>query len=602
MRNKETLARSLRIAIGTAGAMLLVGAPAWAQTYHVNTPSDSVDAVIGDGLCADAAGFCSLRAAVQEANAQGGAVIRLGLGTHTLSIAGASEDLAATGDLDIQSGSKIQVIGSGSDRIDAAGLDRIFDVQAGASLRVRRTDLTGGSPPATQSGGAIQSAGDLIVDFATLSNNTVSGAGASGGAIFNAGGNTTVRDSTLQSNSAERAGGAIEANAGATKILRSTLHANSTGPSPGNGGGFHLTGAGTVRVINSIVASNSAANEGGGLWNSASGSMIVRVTQIHGNTASGDPLDAGGGGVHNDGGVLAMSVVTIDGNSADGLAGSGGGVLNVSGGTVTIANSTISNNSAQRAGGGVEANGANTTLWNTDLLGNTTGAAPGNGGGLHLTGTADIHVVGGEVSGNTAASEGGGLWNSAGGTMFVRNTTLNDNTASGALADNGGGALFNDGGTLTVRNASMDGNAADGAAGSGGAILNDGGTLSVALSTLSSNTASRAGGAIEAVAGSTTLFRSMLFSNETGPAPGNGGAFHVTGAGLVTIDDSDIRRNDAANEGGGVWCSNTADMTVANTTLSLNTSPVGPNAFADGPASTGTCSINGVVLAPESGI
>jgi hypothetical protein len=43
-------------------------------------------------------------------------------------------------------------------------------------------------------------------------------------------------------------------------------------------------------------------------------------------------------------------------------------------------------------------------------------------------------------------------------------------------------------------------------------------------------------------------------------------------------------------------------MTVSNTTLSLNTAPAGPNAFADGPASTGTCSINGVLLAPETGI
>jgi hypothetical protein len=265
-----------------------------------------------------------------------------------------------------------------------------------------------------------------------------------------------------------------------------------------------------------------------------------------------------------------MSVVTIDGNTADGLAGSGGGVLNVSGGTVTIANSTISNNSSQRAGGGVEANGSNTTLWNTALLGNSTGAVPGNGGGLHLTGVADIHVVGGEVSGNTAASEGGGLWNSAGGTMFVRNTTLDGNTASGAAADNGGGALFNDGGTLTVRNTSMDGNAADGAAGSGGAILNNGGTLSVDLSTLSSNTSSRAGGGIETVAGSTIVGRSMLVANETGPAPGNGGALHVTGAGDVDVFRTLVQGNIAASEGGGLW-NGSATMDVINSIILENT-------------------------------
>ena len=105
-----------------------------------------------------------------------------------------------------------------------------------------------------------------------------------------------------------------------------------------------------------------------------------------------------------------------------------------------------------RAGGGVEVLGPNaaTALTTTDLTGNGAAANPGNGGGLHITGTSDSFITGGTISGNTAASEGGGLWNDD-GTMTVNGTTIDNNTASGAAADNGGGGIFNDGGTPRYR-------------------------------------------------------------------------------------------------------------------------------------------------------
>jgi len=58
-------------------------------TFVVNSTDDAVDANIGDGICATASGFCTLRAAVQEANAHlGPDVISLPAGTYTLAIAG----------------------------------------------------------------------------------------------------------------------------------------------------------------------------------------------------------------------------------------------------------------------------------------------------------------------------------------------------------------------------------------------------------------------------------------------------------------------------------------------------------------------------------
>src|SRR3954468_19623754 len=43
-----------------------------AATFVVNSTSDTADASVGDGVCADASGGCTLRAAIQEANAAAG--------------------------------------------------------------------------------------------------------------------------------------------------------------------------------------------------------------------------------------------------------------------------------------------------------------------------------------------------------------------------------------------------------------------------------------------------------------------------------------------------------------------------------------------------
>ena len=81
---------------------------------------------------------------------------------------------------------------------------------------------------------------------------------------------------TITGNSATRAGGGIEAVAGSqTTLTRATLSENSTGDGPGNGGGLHLTGAGTVHVSRSVVTGNTAAAEGGGLWNSSAGVLTA---------------------------------------------------------------------------------------------------------------------------------------------------------------------------------------------------------------------------------------------------------------------------------------------------------------------------------------
>ncbi len=574
-----------------AGLLCAPNASAQASSFLVNSTADTPDANPGDGIAADAGGTTTLRAAIQEANAIGGAaLIRLDLqSNYTLTMAGAGEDLCATGDLDITA--NITLDGALS-TLNAAGMDRAFDVHPGGRLYCVDLTITGGAVFG-ESGGAIRNQGNTSLIRSTVTNCSATGDGASGGALFNDGGFLMVEECTLSMNDAERAGGAVEANAGTTLIDDSELSNNTTGPGPGNGGALHLTGAGSVDVRDSTISGNSASREGGGLWNSGSGTMTVDNCVVTLNAANGTAADDGGGGVFNDGGVLVLGWSSIANNTATQGSGSGGGLFN-NAGTAFVLTTDLNQNISNRAGGGVEIIAGVTEFSGSSLAGNSTGASPGNGGGLHLTGAGIVNFDRSRAVANSASAEGGGLWNSAVGTMSISNSVISNNVASGNDADQGGGGLFNDGGTLTVRNSNVNRNVADGTSGSGGGVLNNLGTLMIDSTRVLSNRSQRAGGGVEANVGTTTLVNVALSNNSTGSAPGNGGGLHLTGAGSVTIDVSRVDLNTASAEGGGLWNSATGTMVVTGTAVNNNTAPIGPDVFNDG----GTFTVDGVPVAP----
>jgi len=546
---------------------------------NVTTLEDTSDVNPGDGLCADADGGCSLRAAVQEANALGGPrTIRLDAdATYVLTIAGADENQAATGDLDISG--NITIRGRNS-TLDASGLDRAFDVMVGAALEVRKLHVINGAVTDANRG-AYRNSGILDVRQSSIMQCSARGVGASGGAISNESGELNVRTTIMMSNTSTRAGGAIEAVAGATLIRNCEMLNNETGPGPGNGGAFHLTGAGDVVVRDSLIEGNIAAREGGGLWNSGVGKMSVRDCEILGNVANGTAADDGGGGLFNDGGQRLVRHCSIRENDATTGAGSGGGVFN-NAGHVELRNCTVELNMSNRAGGGIEAREGTTMIEDSVLNFNMTGPSPGNGGALHLTGAGAVWVSGSQIMANLATAEGGGLWNANAGTMIVDDCTLRDNVATGDDPDQGGGGLFNDGGVMEVVSTTLIENIANGASGSGGGVMNNLGVLSLEDCIFVQNNASRAGGGIEANVGETMLDGVVLLLNVAGDSPGNGGGLHLTGAGDVDIFGGLVVLNAATTEGGGLWNASTGTMTVAGTAIFLNAAPVGADVFNDG--------------------
>ena len=190
--------------------------------------------------------------------------------------------------------------------------------------------------------------------------------------------------------------------------------------------------------------------------------------------------------------------------------------------------------------------------------------------------------------------------------MTVDNTLIDGNSAAGNDATQGGGGLFQDAGagTLTVTNSVVSNNTASGTSGSGGGVLNDQGTLVISDTSFSANDAIRAGGGIETNAGTVTLTDVDLDANTTGANPGNGGGFHAGGVNTVVYTGGTVSDNDAANEGGGLWCSNSGTFTATGITFLGNTAPDGADVYHQDPGATpsvSTCSINGSLIPQGTG-
>jgi len=173
----------------------------------------------------------------------------------------------------------------------------------------------------------------------------------------------------------------------------------------GPGAGLLIDG-GDVTITDSNITENmtTAGFDGGGIYQLA-GTLSISGTTIAENMAAGD-----GGGLFASVVTLIVDASTIRSNVASGAEGSGGG-LYLDAGTLSVSDSSITENRANRAGGGIEVvAGTTTTLTNVDFLRNNAGvlpavANPGNGGALHVTGNANVTIVGGVVIGNAAREE-----------------------------------------------------------------------------------------------------------------------------------------------------------------------------------------------------
>jgi CSLREA domain-containing protein len=224
-------------------------------TFTVDSAADDGDAVIGDGVCATALNACTLRAAIQEANAlAGNDTIVLPAGAYTLTIAGGNENAAATGDLDVSSTIVIAGAGAQTTIIDGGALDRVFDVLAGGSLSLRDLTVRNGATGVGEDGGGIRNAGTLTLDRVRVVDNTsdVTAAGIfSGGA----GASLTIAGSTISNNTAAPvATGAIFVGSSVATISNTTISGNT---SVNGVGAIRADGATTTVSLSAVTVANN---------------------------------------------------------------------------------------------------------------------------------------------------------------------------------------------------------------------------------------------------------------------------------------------------------------------------------------------------------
>ena len=268
------------IALCAVSAGLAFQFPAQAKRFNVNSTQDAVDANPGDGVCATATGECTLRAAIQETNALRGAdCIFVPGAVYTITIPGADEDCAASGDLDITDDLTIEGAGAQATIVDGGGLDRVFQVlpsqpQCGrtgvvsphvkiSGLTIRNGNVT--NDVTNNTGGGITNSIPGAQDgFLTLVDVVVTGNSAVfGGGIFNGwGASASMQKVTISANAAAYGAGLYSRDGGEVTITNSTISGNIA---TGGGGGIDTWFNASLLLTNVTIAENSAALVGGGI-------------------------------------------------------------------------------------------------------------------------------------------------------------------------------------------------------------------------------------------------------------------------------------------------------------------------------------------------
>ncbi len=410
-------------------APLLVLAIFWAATraggsvtaapmaeFTVDSTEDAIDDDPGDGDCATLDGDCTLRAAIQEANAFTGTDhILLPSGTYTLTLEGTGEDAAATGDLDITDSITLEGEGAATTIVDGGGLDRVLHVPDPLVV-VQLMGIQVRNGGGVGDGGGITNHGTLVLSDTVLADNT---AQVFGGAIHTTG-VLTVTDSTLTGNSGGSAAGGIY-NTGLLTIDDSTLTSNIT-----------------------YIAA--------GIYNTDTGVATITRSTISGNRAYDGPGDGHAGGIYS-GGELTVTYSAIISNTAEQF---GGGIQ--SHGTLTMSNSTLSGNIAYQFGGAIYTGIHNRSLYlnNVTVTNNRAGednAFSADGGGIYIDSNSGTVTLGNTILADNVDGNGGspnckGIitsqgYNLVGATMGCKfGVTSGDMTGAnpllGPLQDNGG--------------------------------------------------------------------------------------------------------------------------------------------------------------------
>lgn len=387
--------------------LFLIGfAPsAFAQTttFYVNSNLDDTnarDSDPGDGTCSDMNGRCTLRAAVDEANASSGDVVIVIPGQLPAGVSGnyslsrvapnvafdTYEDENAYGDLDLNgsfSSLTLQGTGTPGPQISISPNDRILHVGNGNTVNIERLHLTGGTARAGRNG---------VSDGSGVGVNGENG--ADGGALLiDEGAMVTIDQVTFSSNTTQSGGN------GATPASSIDQTIGGDAGSGGNGGAVCIRSGAQVTVTRTTFYQNGTGDAGS-----------AGAGQATGPADGGAGGDGGNGGAIYNAGQLTLSGSTIYQNTCGGPGSGGGGVNGGENGAVGEGGSGGGIANARRIDGDLQNEG--TVIFKSNIVaGNVPGDDTSNG---KQPGVDVFQVPGSQTI------------NSDGHTLFGNNETFED--------------------------------------------------------------------------------------------------------------------------------------------------------------------------------
>ncbi|MCB0053784.1 MAG: hypothetical protein KDE24_30040, partial [Caldilinea sp.] len=366
------------------------------------------------------------------------------------------------------------------------------------------------SNTAAIAGGALSVAnGTLVLDDSILTGNAAFGLGRWGGALICDTCGFTIDGATFSNNQAVK-GGAFyitDKNIHYSIITGSTFQGNQAAPDgDGEGGAIYIDVYEGITITGTTVLSN-AAGSGGGLYINSigldEGGLDLRNSQVAGNTAA-----AQGGGIFNQGWLRILEGTTFSANSAV----IGGALYDV--GWLSVSASSFFSNTAKNGGAiTVDQQNTNAYIGSSVFGGNSSDC---NGGALAAA--APVTVEMSELYGNQAGLACSEL--ALGGAIYVENalwltvSAVHDNVSAVA-----GGAIgilgnLNSPKTVEIRGSAIFSNSATMA----GAVAIGGPSVTrIEQSSIYSNTATMVGGIASGYGGATIdIVNSTLAGNSSG--------------------------------------------------------------------------------------
>jgi parallel beta-helix repeat protein/predicted outer membrane repeat protein len=317
---------------------------------------------------------------------------------------------------------------------------------------------------------------------------------------------------------------------------------------------------------------------------------IVDGFTITNGYRTGGPLAGSGGAIYCSGASPTIRNCVITGNIAIGDDTAGGGITCRDQSAAVIENCTITNNQAGEHGGGIRCSESNVIIRNCVISDNVGTRDNSWGGGISIF-NCRPEITSCTISNNTAEKDGGGIYSSQGVGPIVTECTMQDNVAG----NRGGGAFCNLNTGTTITGCTVQDNVSEWVSGGlcfynsdpnvidcviqenladfGGGIYANDCTITVRGCEVLQNMATESSGGGMYFEYSNAIVEDTLIQNNTTVDQGGGiNYYEYQGPATLQMNRCRIIGNTAEGDGGGLRIASTDLAQFTNTLIAGNDS------------------------------